>query len=108
MQLPEFLFAVNNNMDGAGYVLQTIPPFMVAKVYKIRPAEVDNFKGMIERKINNKIEGYSIFLFYEGCLTEDHSADQMETERILKTMCKFYYNDKIESKQAEFKRYREA
>lgn len=110
MQLPEFIFIEpQSSLRGAGFVLCTMQPFYIGKVYKFRT--VEEMRDFISSKNDwetVKLPGYTIVICLFTCLAGIRNPVKGQLNNCLVQMANYYLNNKITPHAAAYSRYKES
>jgi len=104
MKLPEFILA-HNRMELPGpVILQTVPPYVIAKVHLEKTddafaAWLSNFEGPVY-----VLQGYKAAIYWVGSLHQIPTTPQ-KLKAALQRAAEFYKTERLEYKPGFYKKY---
>ena len=107
MKLPNFLFIdPTPPLMGAGFILSTTRPFIMAKVYKFKSHdEMAKFQLQVADYAQQTIQGYNLLLTHYTSLLDYETKSQVKDT--LQHMANWYLNNKIQTHEPAYKRYKQ-
>ena len=107
MQLPEFLYCEPQaQIRGAGFIIQTQPPYIWARVHKFETPKKQDFiahKAQFADFAHYQIPGYLIALTSSGIYVKNNHLPTEVTYNVLVKMAAYYKTEKILTNGKSFK-----
>ena len=107
MQLPEFLYCEPQaNIRGAGFIIQTKPPFIWARVHKFETPKKPDFlahKAKFADYAFYKVPGYLIALSFSEVAVKTTNIPTETIYNTLAAMAAYYKTEKIDTNGKSFK-----
>ena len=111
MKLPRFVFLTNPTEGVSDVILETLPPFFMAKVYGIPKKEEERVEQMMSDIANDrttavKVPGFTIFLTPAGSLNGTILPKKEAVDK-LRDMAEFYLTNGFEKKKHRHRQFQE-
>ena len=106
-KIPTYFFAEHPDLSGAGFIISSIAPCYVGKVYKFNNEEDFNLFVSRPKTPFKEIPGYRMAIQYFGTMGEGEvKQDPDDLEVALIQMVGFYLEKKIALNEKYYKRYK--
>lgn len=104
MTMPNFLFCTDSQLPGAGHILSTAPPYILAKVLKFSTRQ--DLQTFLSKHTSPTVSvpGYNILLNFYTTFTA-YTPPYDDIRQVLQQMAEYYHTEKIITNLRYYKKY---